>query len=128
MRLDRAAQHLCAPASAQHVGVVNAVATGQRRRHQGQQLVSRIRPTRRISQIDVMVHQLAQSQVVAQGDRQDQSGIGHQAVIVEGDVDAVRVLLVSGRFSVSKTIILETGSTLSSLHRANTLIVSMDWG
>ena len=38
------------------------------------------------------VHQLAQSQVVAQGDRQDQSGIGHQAVIVEGDVAAVGLL------------------------------------
>ena len=57
--LDRAAQHLLGPTSAQRVGVVDAVATGQRRRHQGQHLVSRIRPTQRISQIDVMVHQFA---------------------------------------------------------------------
>ena len=40
-----------------------------------------------------MVHQLAQSQVVGQGDRQQQSGIGHQAVVVEGDSDAIRVVV-----------------------------------
>ena len=37
------------------------------------------------------------------------------------------VLLVSGRFSVSKTIIPEAGSTFSSLHHADTFIVSVDW-
>ena len=74
-RLDRAAQHLLGSASAQRVGVVNAVATGQRGCHQRQQLVSRIRPTRRISQVNMMVHQLAQSQVMGQSDRKDQPGI-----------------------------------------------------
>ena len=77
---------------AQHVGVVNAVAAGQRRRHQGQQLVSRVGSTRRISQVNVAVHQLTQTQMVGQGNRQEQSGIGHQTVIIEGDVDAVRVV------------------------------------
>ena len=91
-RLDRAAQHLLGPASAQRVGVVNAVATGQRRRRQGQHLISRIRPTRRISQVNVMVHQLAQTQVVGQGHRQDQPSVGHQAVVIKGDVDAVGAL------------------------------------
>ena len=37
-------------------------------------------------------HQLAQSQVVGQSDRKDQPGIGHQAVVVKGDVDAVGML------------------------------------
>ena len=91
-RLDRAAQHLLGPASAQRVGVVNAVATGQCRRRQGQHLISRIRPTRHISQVNVMVHQLAQTQVVGQGHRQDQPSIGHQAVVIKGDVDAVGAL------------------------------------
>ena len=40
----------------------------------------------------MVIHQLAQSQVVGQGDRQQQSGIGYQAMIVEGDVDAVGLL------------------------------------
>ena len=69
-----------------------AVATGQRRRHQGQYLVSRVGPTQRISQVNVVIHQLAQSQVMGQRDRKDQPGIGHQAVIVEGDVDAIEVV------------------------------------
>ncbi len=54
--------------------------------------ISRIRPTERIPQIDVMVRQLAQSQVVRQSDRQEQPGIGHQAVIVKRDGDAVGLL------------------------------------
>ena len=91
-RLDRAAQHALRPASAQRVGVVNAVTTGQRRRHQRQQLVSCIGMTRRISQINAALHQLAQSQMMGQRDRQDQPSIGHQAMIVEGDLDAVGLL------------------------------------
>ena len=46
-------------------------------------------PTRRISQVNVMVHQLAQTQVVGQGHRQDQPSIGHQAVVIKGNVDAI---------------------------------------
>ena len=80
------------PPSTQRVGVVNAVATSQRRRDQGQELVSRIRPTWRISQVNVVIHQFPQSQMMGQGDRKDQPSIGHQAVVIEGDVDAVGML------------------------------------
>ena len=78
--------------SAQRVGVVHAVATSQRRRHQGQELVSRIRLTWRIYQVNVVIHQFPQSQMMGQGDRKDQPSIGHQAVVIEGDVDAVGML------------------------------------
>ena len=94
-RLDRAAQYLLRPASAQRIGVVNVRlrrTTGQGRRHQRQHLVARIGPTWRISQINVMVNQLGQAQVMGQGDRKQQPRIGHQAVVVEGDMDAVRLL------------------------------------
>ena len=91
-RLDHAADGPGRTAGAQHVGVVDAVAAGQGRGHQGQQLVSRVRTTRRSSQINVVVDELTQTQVLGQGDRQKQSGVGHQTVIVEGDVDAVRVV------------------------------------
>lgn len=50
--------------------------------------VSRMGPIRRISQIDMAVHQSAQSQMMGQGDGQKQSGIGYQAVPVKGNVDA----------------------------------------
>ena len=80
-------------ASAQRVGIVNAVPTGLRRGYQHQQIVSPIGPTRSISQIDMAVHRLALPQVVGQGDRQKQPRIGHQAVIVKGDMDAVGLLV-----------------------------------
>ena len=52
-RLDYTADGASCPAGTQHVGVVNEVAPSQRRGHQGQQLVSRVRPPRRVSQVDV---------------------------------------------------------------------------
>ena len=74
------------------MGVVDAIATGQCRRHQGQELVSRICPTWRISLVNMVVHQLDQSQMMGQGDRKDQPGIGHEAMVIEGKVDAVGLL------------------------------------
>ena len=47
-------------------------------------------PARRISQVNVAVRQFTQTQVLGQGGWQQQAGIGHQAVVVEGDADAVR--------------------------------------
>ena len=91
-RLDYTAQHPIGSPCAQRVGVVNAVATGQCRRHQGQELVSRVGTARRTPQVNIVVHQLAQSQMMGQSDRKDQPCIGHQAVVIEGDVDAVGLL------------------------------------
>ena len=88
-RLDHAADGASRPAGAQHVGVVNAVAASQRGGHQGQHLVSRIRPPRRISKVNVVVDEFTQTQVLGEGDREEQPGIGHQAVVVEGDLNAV---------------------------------------
>ena len=88
-RLDYAAQGLGGSPGAQHVSVVNAVAARQRRRHQGQHLVARVRPPRRIAQVQVMVNQFTQTQVLGQRDRKEQPSIGHQAAVVKGDLDAV---------------------------------------
>ena len=79
------------PARPQRIGVVNAVAARQRRRHQGQHLVASVGSSGRIPQVNVAVHQFTQAQVVGQGDRQQQPRIGHQAVIIKGNVDAVGV-------------------------------------
>ena len=140
-RLDHAAQNPCRDASrptgAQHVGVVNAVAPSQPRGHQGQRLVSRVRMTRRISQINVAVHQFTQTQALGQGDRKEQPGIGHQTVVVEGDADAVGVLkwwhllgaprswLVS---CVKKPLSPKRGSTFLPLQHDATIIFSVDRG
>ena len=91
-RLDHTPQHPRRPARPQRSGVVNAVAASQRRRHQGQHLVASVGSSGRIPQVNVAVHQFTQAQVVGQGDRQQQPRIGHQAVIIKGNVDAVGVL------------------------------------
>ena len=90
--LERASQYPPGAATTQRVRVVYAVAPGQRRSHQGHKLVSRIRPTRGISQVKVTVNEFTQSQALGQGGRKDQSGIGYQAGIVEGHVDVIGTL------------------------------------
>ena len=92
-RLDHAADGTSRPASAQHVGVVDAVAASQRGGHQRQHFVARVRPPGRISEVNVVVDEFTQSQVLGEGDRKEQPSIGHQAVVVEGDLDAVGVVI-----------------------------------
>ena len=91
-RLDRAAQHPLGSASAPRVGIVNAVAASQRRRYQGHHLIANVGPTRRSSQVNVVVNEFTQTQALGQSDRKDQPSIVHQAVVIEGDLDAVGVL------------------------------------
>ena len=57
-------------ASAQRVSIVDTVSASQCRRYQRQQLISCICPTRRISQVNVLVNQLAQAKTMGQSDRQ----------------------------------------------------------
>ena len=91
-RLDRAAQGAGRPPSAQHIGVVNAVAASQRRGNQGHHLVAGVRPARRIAQVEALLDEFEQAEAQGQGGRKDQSGIGHQAGVVESDTDAVGVV------------------------------------
>ena len=86
--LDHAADSAGRPAGAQHVGVVDAVAAGQGGGHQRHQLVAGFGPARGIAQVQALLYQLRQGQ----GRRKDQTGVGHQAVVVEGDTDAVGVI------------------------------------
>ena len=44
-----------------------------------------------ISQVQVLLYQLGKAEVQGQGGRKEQSSVGHQAVVVEGDLDAVGV-------------------------------------
>ena len=57
-RLDHAADGASLPAGAQRVGVVDAVAASQRRRHQRQHLVARIGSARRGAQVEMPINQL----------------------------------------------------------------------
>ena len=90
-RLDGAAEHARRPAGAQRSGVVDALAARERRGDQGQQLVAGVRPPRRVTEVDATVGELLQTEMLGERGREEQPRIGHQAVVVEGDVYPVGV-------------------------------------
>ena len=45
-----------------------------------------------ITQVQALLYQLGKTEVQGQGGWEEQAGIVHQAVIVEGDLDAVEVV------------------------------------
>ena len=92
-RLDYAAERASRPAGAQHVGVVNAVAASQRGGHQGHDLSARVGSVWCIAQVQAPVNQFGKAQVQGQRGRQDQPSIVDQAAVVEGDLDAVGVVI-----------------------------------
>ena len=47
---------------------------------------------RRAAEIEVIVYEFPQAQVLGEGGWKEQAGVGHQAVVVEGDADAVGVV------------------------------------
>ena len=91
-RFDHALQHRGGPPRTQRIGVVNAVAARQRRGHQRQHLVSRVRPPRRMPEVEVTVNEFTQAHALSQGGRKEQPSIVDQAVVVEGYLYAVGVL------------------------------------
>ena len=92
-RFDHAADGAGRTASAQHVGVVDAVSSGQSRSHQRHHLVAGVGAAWGAAQVQVPVNQLRQAQMQAQGGWQDQPSIGHQAVVIKGDLHAVGVVI-----------------------------------
>ena len=87
-RLDHTPQDPPGAAGTQRVGIVDAVASGQGGGHQGHQLVAGVGPPGGKAQVQVLLNQLRQTETPGQGGRKEKSGIGHQAVVVEGDLDA----------------------------------------
>ena len=72
---------------------VDAVVASQRRSHQRDHLVAGVGSAWGATQVEVPVNQLRQVQIPAQRGWQDQPSIGHQAVVVEGDLDAVGMVI-----------------------------------
>ena len=92
-RLDPAVENTGRPPGAQRIGVVDAIAARQGRGNQGQHLVAGVGPARRATEIEVMVYEFPQAQVWSgEGGRKEQTGIGHQSAVVEGDLDPVGVV------------------------------------
>jgi hypothetical protein len=86
------AQDLPGRPGAQLVAVVDPAAPGQRRGDQRHRLVAGVGPPGRIAEIDELIDQLAQSQPDRERGRQQQPGVSDQALVVESDLDLVRVV------------------------------------
>ena len=78
-------------------------------------------PPRRAAQVKVMVNEFPQAQMPGEGGRQEQAGIGHQAMVVKEDADTVGFVLwqhllgaplFPGRVSVPKPLSQIQRSTL----------------
>ncbi len=78
------AQHRSAGAGPQGVGVVDAVAVGQGRVDEGHGLGAHVGVAGRVAQVDVVVEERQQAEMLGQGGRQDQPGVGHRMLVVEG--------------------------------------------
>ncbi len=101
--LDHAAENTDRPTGTQRIGGVNAVAASQRGSDQRQPLVPYVGTSRHAAEEDVIVDQFLQAQVLGEGGRKEQSGIGHQAVVVKDDADLEGLFPRSsfGRFGIS---------------------------
>ena len=62
------------------------------RRSPGSSSCRRCSPGRRAAEVEVLPEELGQAKAQGEGGGKDQPGIGHQAVVVEGDLDAVGVV------------------------------------
>ena len=91
-RLDRGAQGAGRPPGAQRIGVVDAVAASQRRHDQGHILSPALaRPGARPRSRHCWTSS-GRPRCWGEGGRKEQTGIGHQSVVVEGDLDPVGVV------------------------------------
>jgi hypothetical protein len=98
-RLDRVTEDPRRPAGPQGVGVVDAVTAGERRGDERKQLVADVRPTDHLPEVQVRLDELAQAEMGGERGRQEEPGVGHQAIVVEGriqPVEAVRRSHLSG--------------------------------
>jgi hypothetical protein len=72
--------------------VVDTVTTREGRGDEREHLVAGVRPARRSSQVEVRVYEFAQAEMMSQGGRQEEARVGHQAIVVEGRVNAVEAV------------------------------------
>ena len=91
--LTRQSRTPAVPPCSQRVCVVDAVAASQRGGDQRHYLVAGVGPPRRITQVQALLYQLGKYR--GAGPRWPEGvarTLGHQAVVVEGDLDAVGVV------------------------------------
>jgi len=75
-RQHRMAQSRLGGSRPQCIGVVDRVSSGQCRVNEGHRLVPDVRPSRGVTEVDVQVEELAQTQMFGKRGRQDEARIG----------------------------------------------------
>src|SRR5450759_2035971 len=90
--LHHVAQDASRPAGPQGVRVIDAVTTRERRHDERQELVARVRPTGRSPEVEVLLDEILETEVCGERGRQQESRVSHQAVVVEGRVEAVEAV------------------------------------
>ena len=79
-------------AGPQRVRIVDAVAAGKRGHDKRQELVADIRPTGPGAEVEVFVDEGLEAEMGGQGGRQEEPGVGHQAVVIKGCVEPVEAV------------------------------------
>jgi len=51
-----------------------------------------VRPTGSVAEVEMLVDELTEAEPLGQSDRQDEPRIGHEAVVVEGDIEPVEAV------------------------------------
>ncbi len=84
------AEHGLGPPGPQGIGVVDAVAARQQGVDDGHGLVPDVGPSGRSPQVHGQVEQSLQLEVLGQGRRKQEPGIGHKMIVIETDVEPVQ--------------------------------------
>ena len=86
------AEHALGAPGSEHVSVIDAVPTRQHRAHQGHGLVAYVGVPRGGSQVEVGLHQFPEPQPPGHRGWEDQTGMGHGVVVIEGHPEAVQAV------------------------------------
>ena len=135
--LTSATENTGRPTGSQRIGVVDAVATGQRGSHQRQHLVPRVRPARRAAKVKVMVDEFPQAKALGEGGpaaagrhwppsggRQRLCGYGRDCSVVA----SIGCSLFPGGFLFQNHYPRFRGAPSGFFRRPLTCPSSVDWG
>ena len=112
-RHDPMAEHLAGSATAQQVGVVDAVPTRQHRVDQGQQLAARMCRAGPLAQVDQRIGGLLDAQPLGQRSRQQQARVCDGVGVVEADVELVQD--VGGSHRESALLVGDTAAVAGAI-------------
>ncbi len=90
--LDAEAEDALRAARSEGVRVIDAVAAGERRQDERQELVAAVCLAGLATEVEVAIDELSKTQASGQGGRQEEPRVGHQAVVVEGRVEPVEAM------------------------------------